>query len=78
MTVWSTFPNCELQRLLFHWPAVVASAPKGWAADFAKSIMGQSRRHGWQPSPKQREIMSRMVAELFSEGAAEPVVIDEE
>lgn len=66
MTVCRSFPDCEVQRLLFHRPSVVASAPKGWAADFARSIAAQSRRRGWRPTPKQREIMLRMVAELFT------------
>lgn len=56
----------QIDRALFHWPAVVRHAPKGWAKDFAQSIATQSRRRGWRPSPKQAEIMHRMVSDLFT------------
>ncbi|SFC77830.1 hypothetical protein [Tropicimonas isoalkanivorans] len=55
-----------VEELLFHWPAVVRTASKGWPADFARSIASQSRRRNWRPSPKQRDLMQRMVSELFT------------
>ncbi|MAC79305.1 MAG: hypothetical protein CML66_14735 [Rhodobacteraceae bacterium] len=59
-------PSFQIERAIFHWPAVVSSAPDGWAKDFARSIATQSRRPRWSPTPKQAEIMNRMVNELFT------------
>ena len=52
---------------LFHWKRVVTSASEEWAKGFAKSIMRQSRRRGWQPTPKQLALMRTMVADLFAD-----------
>ena len=60
----------EVERLLFHWPRVVEAAPAGWPRDFALSIVTQSRRRGWSPSPKQADLMRRMVGDLFTYGSA--------
>lgn len=57
----------QLERALFHWPAVVNHAPNQWAENFARSIAKQSTRRGWKPTEKQAEIMTRMVNELFTE-----------
>lgn len=45
----------------------VASSDVEWEADFARSILKQSRRHNWKPSQKQAAIMDRMVGDLFDE-----------
>lgn len=56
----------ELERALFHWHAVVRTAPHGWARDFALSIAKASRRPWWRPTDRQAQAMRRMVAELFT------------
>lgn len=50
---------------LFHWNLVIRTASDDWAKGFSKSIQGQSRRRGWQPTPKQLIFMRRMVSDLF-------------
>ena len=62
----------DLERLLFHWPRVVETCPDGWSRDFALSIVTQSRRRNWKPSPKQGAMMRRMVSDLFAYGASVP------
>ncbi|SDY18407.1 hypothetical protein [Citreimonas salinaria] len=59
----------ELERLVFHMPVVAESASTGWAKSFALSIVRQSRRRGWRPSPKQLHIMRDLVSDLFAYGA---------
>lgn len=69
----------EVERLLFHWPAVVRAAGDDWAKGFATSIARQSRRRGWRPTQKQMEIMRRLVADLFThahEGGDHPLIED--
>lgn len=53
------------EELLFHWSAVVKQATNAWAKDFAASIAKQSRRRGWNPTPKQAALMQSMVSDLF-------------
>ena len=56
----------DLDELLYHWSAVVRSAHRSgneWAVGFAASIARQARRRHWRPSPKQAELMRRMVSE---------------
>ncbi|MDU9005757.1 hypothetical protein [Sedimentitalea todarodis] len=55
----------EIERLLFHMPAVASSAENDWAAGFAKSVCRQSYRKGWKPSPKQLSVMRGLVSDLF-------------
>ena len=68
--------GAELERHLFHMPAI-ASRSSGWARDFASSIIGQSKRRGWKPSPKQAAMMRRLVAELFTEKQEGELVVIE-
>lgn len=63
-----TRPDAELERLLHHMPAVVANAENEWAGGFAKSVLRQSRRANWQPSPKQLSVMRGLVSDLFAYG----------
>jgi len=56
----------EIERILWSWPRVVATARGDWAKGFTASIGKQMRRPGWQPTEKQAGIMRRMVAELYS------------
>jgi len=55
-------------ELLHHMPTVARSAENNWAANFARSILRQSRRRGWKPSPKQSDIMRALVSDLFAYG----------
>ena len=59
-----------VEVLLHHMPAVAAKAENAWAANFARSVIRQSKRSDWRPSPKQLGIMIRLVADLFSEADA--------
>ena len=56
--------------------AVARDAESEWARNFAKSIMRQSRNPRWQPTPKQRGIMRRLVDDLFQPSDA--VVVEED
>ena len=55
----------ELERLIYHMPTVARRTSNKWASGFAKSIVRQSRRKGWSPSPKQLSIMRELVSDLF-------------
>ncbi|MEM1150773.1 MAG: hypothetical protein AAGI03_09470 [Pseudomonadota bacterium] len=57
--------STEIERLLFHFPAIAQKSDSEWARGFAASILKQSRRRSWRPSPKQTEIMRRLVSDLF-------------
>lgn len=56
-----------VEELAFHMPAVVRHAENTWAKGFAQSIVAQSRRRNWSPSPKQIGVMRRLVADLFTD-----------
>ncbi len=57
--------NDEIERLIYHMPTVARRADDEWAAGFAKSVIGQSRRKRWRPSKKQIAIMRELVSDLF-------------
>ena len=57
--------GAELERTLFHWPAVIDRAPDGWAKGFAKNIDKSSRKRGWRPTQRQAQVMRNMVSDLF-------------
>jgi hypothetical protein len=59
-----------IDDLLHHWRAVIGSAPKGFARDFALSIQKHRSKPGWQPTARQLVVMRRMVSELFTHGQA--------
>ena len=63
--------NAEIERLIWHMPTVARQASNGWARDFALSIKRQAHRKSWRPSPKQLELMRRMVAEMFTHSQEE-------
>lgn len=74
-----TFPQTAERSVdeCLHWlPTVATTASDAWAQGFAKSILGQSRRRNWKPTPKQLATMRRMVAELFSQDD-DPVLIED-
>lgn len=51
---------------LYWFPTIAKTATNEWAQNFAHSVMAQSRRRGWKPTPKQLTMMRRMVSELFT------------
>ena len=67
------FPPAErtVDECLFHWNLVIKAATDVWEKDFARSIMKQSRRRGWQPTAKQLARMRVMVSDLFVRSAAD-------
>lgn len=52
-----------------------AGSRNAWEAGFAKSILKQASRPGWEPTSKQKLIMERMVSEVF---LGDGVVIEDE
>jgi hypothetical protein len=58
--------GAEIERLLHHMPSVAIHAQNTWAKGFAQSVTKQSRRKGWQPSPKQLSMMRALVSDLFA------------
>jgi|GEM_PF-4156830 len=66
--------NRPVDVLLHHLRGVAVSS-NAWEAGFAKSILRQSRRAEWKPTPKQQVIMDRLVGDLFGEG--ECVVLED-
>lgn len=51
-----------------HWlPTIARTETNDWARAFAYSILKQSKRRGWKPSPKQLALMRRLVSELFAQ-----------
>lgn len=59
-------PHRSVEELLHHMPAVHHAADSSWAKGFAASIVKQSRRRNWNPSPKQVALMRRLVSDLFA------------
>jgi len=56
----------SVDELVFHMPTVARMAGTDWAKGFALSVVAQSRRRNWKPTPKQLGMMRRMVSELFT------------
>ena len=57
----------SVQELMFHWPTVIRRAGDDWTRGFTLSIAALAgSRPGWQPTPKQRGVMQRLVADLFA------------
>ncbi|MEM0978430.1 MAG: hypothetical protein AAGJ34_12915 [Pseudomonadota bacterium] len=56
----------ELDRLIWYMRTVIQRSENSWDRNFAKSILKQSKRKTWQPSPKQIKMMHRLVDELFA------------
>lgn len=55
-----------IEELLFYMKTVAAQASSEWEANFARSILRQSKKPTWTPSEKQLWTMRRMVSDLFS------------
>lgn len=61
-----TLTPSEIDRLIYHMPAVAERAENTWAKGFALSVVRQSRRRNWKPSPKQLSVMCGLVSDLFT------------
>ncbi len=57
----------EREYLLIDLCLAAGLASNAWARNFTASILKQSKRRNWNPSPKQAGIMRRLVSELFTE-----------
>ena len=53
------------QECLYWFPTIAKAATNTWARDFAQSVLAQSRRRDWKPTPKQLAMMRKLVAEFF-------------
>ncbi len=67
----------ELDEILtFHWPKVVrrimADDSDDWIKGFVLSITRFGKRRTWHPSPKQEQIMRRLLSEVGT--APEPTM----
>lgn len=51
-----------------HWlPSILRKSELSeWERDFARSILAQSKRRKWKPSPKQIQIMRGLVDDMFA------------
>ena len=56
---------------LLHHLRGVADSKSAFEAGFAKSILKQSKRRNWKPSPKQRALIEQLVGDIFSENECE-------
>ena len=59
----------EIDEILtFHWPMVLRrtmpSAADDWIKGFVRSVARHGKRPGWRPTPRQGQIMRRLVSEL--------------
>lgn len=61
----------EVERLIWHMPAVARLAENEWAKAFALSVIRQSRRRRWNPSSKQLTVMRGLVSDLFTHAGNE-------
>lgn len=67
----------SVDECLMWFPTIARTATNEWAQSFAKSILAQSRRRTWNPTPKQLSMMRRMVSELFAQDD-DPILIAED
>lgn len=66
-----TLPTHEIERLTFHMKTVARDSENEFASGFARSVLRQSKRPDWKPSPKQLSVMQALVADLFAHGNTE-------
>lgn len=64
----------ELDEIITHrWPLVLrrvmAEGSDEWLKGFVRSIARHGKRPRWRPTPKQAQIMRRLVSELGTEQA---------
>lgn len=73
--------SAELDEIMtYRWPIVVrrvmADGADEWIKGFVRSIARHGKRASWHPSPKQEQIMRRLVAELSTAPVADGQVIE--
>ena len=60
--------SAELDEIIEHrWPLVLRAVMAGtdeWLKGFVRSIARHSKRPTWRPTPRQEQIMRRLVAEM--------------
>lgn len=61
------------EELFFHMPWLAKRGPDEWSRNFARGMLQKSRNRHWQPSKRQREVMTALVAEKFADNAAEVI-----
>lgn len=64
----SIAPSDEIERLVHYMVTISEKSANEWSRTFAVSILRQSRRRNWKPSPKQLTMMRRLVSDLFAHG----------
>ncbi len=69
--------DCPVDVLLHYLPTVANSTENEWARKFTRSMLRQSKRPNWKPSPKQLENMRGLVAELFHENGLVVIEADQ-
>jgi hypothetical protein len=69
----------ELERALFHWPAVIAGLERGsWEHGFALSVLRNARNRAWRPTPRQAAVMRDILAALLRTDWRQGEVIERE
>jgi hypothetical protein len=73
--------SAELDEIMtYRWPLVVrrvmADGADEWIMGFVRSIARHGKRASWHPSPKQEQIMRRLVSELGTEPAEDVQLIE--
>ncbi|MGJ8586374.1 MAG: hypothetical protein ACSHXD_19970 [Marinosulfonomonas sp.] len=60
--------DLDLDEIMtLYWPAILRSASASgddWLKGFTRSIARNAKRTGWLPTPKQAQLMKRLVVEL--------------
>lgn len=64
----------SVDELLFHMPWLSRRATDPWERQFAASMAKKGRFRNWQPTQRQRQVMERLVAELFDGGGSAEVI----
>jgi hypothetical protein len=62
--------NRPLEELLHHMKSLARRMENDWEANFARSMLRNGKRPGWTPTIKQKQIMQRLVSEMFARGGA--------
>jgi len=58
-------PTRSLDELLYHMKTLARRPGTAWETNFARSMLRSAKRVSWAPSPKQLQIMQRMVSEMY-------------
>lgn len=72
--------SAELDEIIEHrWPLVLRTVMAGhdeWLKGFVRSIAMHGKRASWRPSPRQEQIMRRLLSELGTIPARDFEVIE--